>query len=181
MQGVGCEESASERPHVCAYCWAMRCPSQATRQERREPSMMTSTVAASPLAAARGEVHGIRAVAMNDSSEDDGENGSDSSRNVEQKALDGALARLSRLCEEMARNPYLPPNVGSPAVTQPAQIPVAVPSAEVRQLRARLAEVESERDVLAKKRALCRCLFPMFFRRTRASACWGIIRFLDSQ
>ena len=42
-----------------------------------------------------------------------------------------ALARLSRLCEEMARNPDLPPNVGSPAVTQPAQIPVAVPSAEV--------------------------------------------------
>ena len=38
-----------------------------------------TTVAASPLAAARGEVHGIRAVAMNDSSEDDGENGSDSS------------------------------------------------------------------------------------------------------
>ena len=38
-----------------------------------------STVAASLLAAARGEVHGIRAVAMNDGSEDDGENGSDSS------------------------------------------------------------------------------------------------------
>ena len=27
-------------PHVCAYCWAMRCPSQATRQERGDPSMM---------------------------------------------------------------------------------------------------------------------------------------------
>ena len=27
-------------PHVCAYCWAMRCSSQATRQERGDPSMM---------------------------------------------------------------------------------------------------------------------------------------------
>ena len=42
---------------------------------------LPSTVVASPraLAAVRGEVHGIRAVAMNDSSEDDGENGSNSS------------------------------------------------------------------------------------------------------
>ena len=42
---------------------------------------LPSTVAASPraLAVARGEVHGIRAVAMNDSSEDDGENQSVSS------------------------------------------------------------------------------------------------------
>ena len=38
-------------------------------------------------------------------------------------------------------------------MTQPAQIPVAVPSAEVHQLRARLAELELEIDALAKKRA----------------------------
>ena len=72
---------------------------------------------------------------------------------MKEKALDGALARLSRLREEMARNPDLLPNVMSPAPTQPALIPSADPSAEIRQLRARLAEVELERDALAKKRA----------------------------
>ena len=44
-------------------------------------------------------------------------------RVLEKKALDEGLARLSRLPR------------GSPVVTQPAQIPVAVPSAEVRQLK----------------------------------------------
>ena len=40
---------------------------------------------------------------------------------AEQQALDGALARLSRLREEMSRNPDPPPNVTRPASTQPAQ------------------------------------------------------------
>ena len=42
-------------------------------------------------------------------------------RVAEQKTLDGAPARLSRLREEMARNPDPPPNVTRPASTQPAQ------------------------------------------------------------
>ena len=48
------------------------------------------------------------------------------------------LSRVCLGCAKMARNPDLPPNVGSPTVTHPAQI---------RQLRARLTEVESKRDV----------------------------------
>ena len=64
-------------------------------------------------------------------------------RVVEQKALDVALARLSRLREEMARN--TDPPLVSPAPTQHGVIQVTDPSAEIRQLRARLAEVELER------------------------------------
>ena len=74
-------------------------------------------------------------------------------RVVEQQTLDVALARLSRLREEMAKNPDPPPIVVSPVPTQPGVIQATGPSAEVRQLRARLAEVELERDVLVKKRA----------------------------
>ena len=84
-------------------------------------------------------------------------------RNVFDRGTGGGEKRhwmeLSRVCPGCAKrwrkHPDPPPHVGSPAVTQPAQIPVAVLSAEVRQLRARLAEVESERDALAKKRARC--------------------------
>ena len=54
---------------------------------------------------------------------------------VKQKALDVALARLSRLREEMARN--TDPPLVSAASSQPGVIQVTDPSAEIRQLRAR--------------------------------------------
>ena len=69
-------------------------------------------------------------------------------RVAEQKELDAALVRLTRLREEMVRVP-------SPGPTQPAASPSPPdPStAEILQLRARVAELEVEKEELRKKRA----------------------------
>ena len=66
-----------------------------------------------------------------------------------------ALACLSRLRAEMARNPDPPPIVVSLAPTQPGVIQATDSSAEIWQLRARLAEVELERDVETKPFPSC--------------------------
>ena len=69
-----CEDNVSEASHpgpprLRMLCWAMRCPPRAMCQVRgRVIHDLPSTVAASPRA--------LGAVAMNDSSEDDAENGS---------------------------------------------------------------------------------------------------------
>ena len=66
-----------------------------------------------------------------------------------------ALACLSRLRADMARNPDPPPIVVGLAPTQPGVIQATDPSAEIWQLRARLAEVELERDVETKPFPSC--------------------------
>ena len=67
---------------------------------------------------------------------------------AEQKAMEAAQVRLTRLREEMMRAP-------SPLPTQPAATPVQPDPnlAEVQQLRARIAEMEAEREEFRKKRA----------------------------
>ena len=68
-------------------------------------------------------------------------------RAAEQKDLDAAQVRLTRLREDMMRP-------SSPRPTQPAATPVPDPTlAEVHQLRARVAEMEAEREEFRKKRA----------------------------
>ena len=69
-------------------------------------------------------------------------------RVAEQKELDAALVRLTRLREEMSRVP-------APGPTQPASVQPVPPDstlAELQQLRARVAEMETEREELRKKR-----------------------------
>ena len=69
-------------------------------------------------------------------------------RVAEQKELDAALVRLTRLREEMVRVP-------SPGPTQPvvSPLPPDPSTAEILQLRARVAELEVEKEELRKKRA----------------------------
>ena len=69
-------------------------------------------------------------------------------RIAEQKELDAALVRLTRLREEMSRVP-------APGPTQPASVQPVPPDptlAELQQLRVRVAEMEMEREEFRKKR-----------------------------
>ena len=69
-------------------------------------------------------------------------------RVAEQKELDAALVRLTRLREEMVRVPS--PGPTQPVVSPPPPDPS---TAEILQLRARVAELEVEKEELRKKRA----------------------------
>ena len=78
---------------------------------------------------------------------------------VEQKAFDVGFSHVCPGCAKKWRGTEI--LLLSPAPTQPGVIQVADPSAEIRQLRGRLAEVELERDVLVKKASpflLCSCV-----------------------
>ena len=67
----------------------------------------------------------------------------------EQKQLDAAAVRLNRLKEELART-EMPASLQSQARSV---LTVPEPAAELHQLRARVAELEFEREELQKKRA----------------------------
>ena len=71
----------------------------------------------------------------------------------EQQQLDTALARMARFREEMARTTAPGPTVGGAEAgpTQPGKIPELV--AELDRLRARVAEMEIEREEVRKKRS----------------------------
>ena len=70
----------------------------------------------------------------------------------EQQQLDNALSRMARIREEMARMAWPGPTVGAVSEpTQPAKIPELV--AEVERLRARVSEMEVEREEARKKRS----------------------------
>ena len=86
------------------------------------------------------------------------------------RPFDVALARLSRLREEVAKKTGSSSDCGEPR-TDSARCDSGRRSiCRDSQLRARLAEVELERDVLVKKRG------PFSLRRIRASEFWGSIK-----
>ena len=70
---------------------------------------------------------------------------------AEQQQLDIALGRMARFREEMSRTASCVTGAADPTPTQPGRIPDLV--AELDRLRARVAEMEIERDEVRKKRS----------------------------